>query len=383
MALTQTEQIKKLIEDKKHVLITFDKNAKGDAIGASLALSLFLQKLGKRVDIVSHGFILPRTFKFLEGGESIASQFSHLQKFIITIDAKDAGVQELSYDVKDEKLRIFVTPKKGFFTKEKLRTAQSDFKYDLIITLGTQDLESLGKLYDGHVELFYKVPVLNIDNNPSNEHYGHVNLIDMTTTTVAEVVLSLLRKIDETLIDEKIATSLLTSIVSKTRSFKADNIKPHTLETASKLIQLGADRDFIVQNLYRTRTVSALKLWGMALTRLHMDNDIGLVWTSVTKDDVLRTSAHKEDIPEIIDELISSSPEAKLTLLLHEEQEVDGPYRVHGIFVTDRGYNALGLMSPFNPMGSENYVTFTIKGTPLIELEKNIRQHLRDELVKK
>ncbi len=382
MALNVNEQIKKLIDDKKHVLITFSPKGKGDALASAVALSLYLKKLGKRVDIVSDGFVLPRQYKFLKGSETIASSFSHLQKFIITIDAKDAGVQELSYDVKDGKLRIFVTPKKGFFTKEKLRTAQSDFKYDLIVTLNTQDLESLGSLYDNNVELFYKVPIINIDHNPSNEHFGQVNLADLTTTTTAEVIFNMINKINPETIDEHIATALLTAIVAKTRSFKSDNIKPHTLHLASKLITLGADRDFIVKNLFHTRSIAALKLWGQALTNLNSDPDIGLVHTSITRDDLTRTAAEKDDIPDIIDELISNSPEAKLTLLLFEDPEKTTPYTVHGMLVTDRGYNALQLLKEYNPVGSINYASFVITDVPMQVAIKNIREQLRSQLIK-
>lgn len=380
MALNEIEQIKKLLEDKKHILITFGKESKTDAIGSALGLSLYLKKNGKRVDIVSDGFSLPRSLKFLKGVEKIAPGFTHLQKFIITIDAKEAGVQELSYDVKDEKLRIFVTPKKGFFTKEKLRTAQSDFKYDVIITIGSPDLESLGKLYDNNVELFYKVPIINIDNSPKNEHFGQINIINLTTTTNAEIILSLLQKFGDENIDSNIATALLTGIIAATRSFKSDNMKPHTLGAASKLIELGAERDFIVQNLFRTRSIAALKLWGKALTNLEIDPELGLVYTSVTKDDLIRTSAEKDDIPEIIDELIANSPEAKITLLLFEDPAITNPYTLHGIMVTDRGFNALSLLQNFKPTGSVNYATFKVTDIPLLELQKNLRASIRKHL---
>ena len=69
MALSIHEQIKHLIDDKKHILITFRKDGKGDCIGSALGLALYLQKLGKQVDIVCEDFQLPRTFKFLKSAE--------------------------------------------------------------------------------------------------------------------------------------------------------------------------------------------------------------------------------------------------------------------------------------------------------------------------
>ena len=379
MALSTIAQVKKLLEDRKHILVTFGPHSTGDELSAALGLSLYLKKLGKRVDIVSDGFELPRQFKFLKDAERIAPQFTHLQKFIITVDVREAGVQELSYDVKDGKLRIFVTPKKGFFTKDKLRTAQSDFKYDAMFVIGAPDLESLRSVYDNNVDLFYKVPIVNIDHQPTNEHFGQINLVDLTVSSHAEIVFDLIEKMNGTKIDEDIATALLTGIIAKTRSFKTDNIRPQTLQAASRLITLGADRDFIVQNLFRTRSVSALKLWGQALSNLNADAGSGLVYTTITADDIRRTEAHKQDVPEIIDELIMSSPEAKLTLLLYEDPKAQ-QYTVHGILAADRGYNGLSILKEYSPTGQPHDVRFTVTDVPMTRLVKDIRQTIRENV---
>ena len=381
MALSIHEQIKHLIDDKKHILITFRKDGKGDCIGSALGLALYLQKLGKQVDIVCEDFQLPRTFKFLKSAESIRSKFSHLRQFIITIDVQESGVQELSYDVKDGKLRIFVTPKHGAYNRDNMSTGQSNFKYDLIFALDSADLHSLGNLYQHHSEFFYKTPIINIDHHSENEQFGQVNLVDVTASTSAEILLDLFEQLGSEYIDTNISTALLTGIIAHTRSFKTDAVKPQTLTAASKLISLGADRDFIVHNLFRTRSIAALKLWGAALTHLQNESDIGLVSTVVTKDDVQRSGAEKQDIAEIVDELISNSPEAKITLLLHEDT-VDNKYAVQIILLTDKGHNALQLLADYKAKGSANYATATLIETPLTEALDNIKINIREKLKK-
>ena len=112
------------------------------------------------------------------------------------------------------------------------------------------------------------------------------------------------------------------------------------------------------------------------------DEELGLVYTSVTRDDMSRTSTDKHDIPEIIDELISNSPEAKITLLLFEDPDRNEEYIVHGKLVTDRGYNALHLINSYNPTGSSNYASFTTRGIPLRQLQKDIHATLRKQLKK-
>ena len=366
MALSLIEQIQQTLKDKKNILIVFRR---------------FLEKMGKRTDIVSDNFVLPRTMKFLQHAETIKTQFSHLRQFIITIDAHDAGVQELSYDLKDGKLRIYITPKQGFYSREHLSTGQSNFKYDLIITLDTPDLKSLGSLYESYSEFFYKTPIINIDRHSENEQYGQINFVDLTAMSSAELLYRLMNTLGPEFIDVLIATALLTAIIVRTRSFKADNVTPQTLDLASKLIGLGADRDFIVHNLFRTRSVAALKLWGQALTHLQTEPDLGLVWTSVTKEDLQRSGAAHEDIGDIIDELIINSPEAKITLLLAEDPKDTGTdYILHGTLVTEKGFDAKKILKNFTPSGSANYATFLLKNIPLQEAQEKVRKEIREAL---
>ncbi len=379
MALNETEQINKLLEGKKDILITFHKEGKGDAIASSIALALYLEKLGKRVDIVCDSFDLPQNLKFLKKVETIKTTFSHLQKFIITVDVDKTGLNELSYDLKDDKLRLFITPKQGFLSRDNIRTAQSDFKYDLIFVLDTQELEGLGGLYDNNTELFFNKPIINIDYHSTNEYFGQVNLVENTATSTGEVLYNLLNDIGQEHISDTVATSLLTAIIANTKSFKTQNIKPHTLYLASKLMILGADRDHIVQNLYRTRSLSTLKLWGQMLSHIQQDNSIGLVWTTITRDDFVRSGAQAQELYDIVDELIHNSPEAKLILLFHEQSSIDEhTSRIRVILDTDKGYDAVALLKPFGlVIGGKKQATTIVANKSLKEVEEEIVKHIK------
>lgn len=380
MALTDIQQLQQLVQEKKHILVTFRTHADGDAIASALALCLFLEKQGKRVDIVSDGFRLPHTLQFLPKSDSIQSTFSHLQKFIVTIDVHENGVKELSYDIQAEKLRIFITPKEGFLTQDKVRTAQSEFTYDLIITVDTPDLQSLGVLYSNNTDLFFKVPIINIDHHASNERFGQVHRIDITKSTTSEVMFDLLRKMNDPLIDPSIAGTLLTGIIAKTRSFKTDAMKPQTLAAASALIERGADREKIVHHLYRTRSLSTLKLWGDALTHMQFDTETGLVWSTITRDNMIRAGAGEHDVEDIVAELIGNSPEAKVILLFHEHTASSDTSRIHVLIHTERGHNAKMLGREFHAEGSDRAASFTLAGLSLKEAEQRVTAHIKQLL---
>src|SRR3989338_4443990 len=372
MALNDIEQIQHLLNESKHVLITFRKDGNGDAIASSLALALFLQKQNKHVDIVVDHFTLPKKFAFLPSAKHIKHQFPHLQKFIITLDLKDAGVQELSYDIKDNKLQVFITPKTGSLSREQIQTAQSEFRYDLIITLDTPDLQALGALTEMNTSLFYALPIINIDYKANNERYGQINVVSLTSTSTSEVVAELLRKIAETDINADIATALLTGMISNANSFKTKDIKPSTLALASRLIGMGADREYIIQELYRTKTLAALKLWGQALAHLEFESTLGIASTTITREDFARTGATEHDLYDIIDELIANSPEAKLIMILHEHRHENEKNTIHGILHTSDHIDVRSLVEVFHPEGSGRRVSFSIENKSLKEAEETI-----------
>ena len=370
-------QLNKILEDKKNILITFPKSNKGDAIASAVALLIFLEKLGKRVDIVCENIEVPQQLNFIKKTKLIKSALNYLQKFVITIDTKKTGLHELSYDHKDDKLKIFITPKQNYLSRDDIRTAQSDFRYDIIFTLGTRDLEQLGNIFHDNTEFFYKCPIINIDHSTNNSHFGHINIVDITVASTAEILYDLLENWQAENISEEVATALLTGMIVNTRSFKTGNIKPQTLHLASKLMHLGADRDYIVQNLYRTRSLSTLKLWGQALTHLQYDKSIGLVWTIITRDDLIRSGSNSNDLHEIVEELISNSPEAKLILLLHEDNMIDQKQVVKIILDTNKDFNAFELLKPYQPSGDKKQATAIITGKSLKQVEEEVVEYVR------
>ncbi|MFA5813459.1 MAG: DHH family phosphoesterase [Patescibacteria group bacterium] len=382
MAFNQTQQIHQLWEDKKNILITFRKNGAGDAISSAIALLLFLERLGKRVDVICEDFVLPKNFSFLKNSDKIRPAISDLQKFVVTLDVKETGLQELSYDLKDEKLRIYITPKKGFLTRDNVRTAQSDFKYDLIITVNTPDLNSLGGLYENNTELFYKTPIINIDHENANEHYGHINLIDITAASTAEIIYELLKNLGEEYIDNGLSTALLAGMIAATHSFKLPNVKPHTLSIAGKLISLGADRDKIIRQLYRTRSISTLKLWGEALSHLQSDKETKLVWTSITRDNFVRSGAQETDLYDVVEEIISTSPEAELIIIFHEHSAGGEPPLIHVILHSNKNtYDAKKLLQNYHPpTGNKKQSICVISGKPMKQVEEEVVREIKKQL---
>lgn len=378
MALNEVQQLKHLLESGKHILLVLNSTQNIDSVCGAVAWKKWLEKQHKQVDIIADNFVLPKNLKFIKGVEEIQPQISHLQKFILKVDVTHIKIDTLSYDIKDNWLSIYLTPKQGIITKNELRTAQSGLKYDLIITINAQDLESLGKIFFNNTDLFYKVPIINFDNHPGNEHFGQVNFVELTTTSISETIFKTMAQLAQSHIDADIATALLTGMISQTQSFKTTNVTPHTLNTASELMNLGADREKIVKHLYRTKSISSLRIWGEALTHMESDPSVGLVWTTITREDFARAGAAEDEIKELIDELVNNSPEAKMILLLYENTR--GENKVHGFLAVDKQHDAKMLLQSFQPEGNKKTASFTIANKTLKEVELEVVEKIKKML---
>lgn len=390
MALTELQQLNGLLNASQHVLVLFNAPDNGDAIGSAIALKTLLEKQSKQVDVACSDFVAPKSFSFLSKIAEIKPELGHLQKFIIKVDVSKNPIDTISYDVKDGVLSLYLTPKQGLLSKHELRTAQSTFKYDLIITLNTPDLESLGTIFLNNTDLFYRTTIVNIDHQANNERYGQVNLVDLTATSTAEIIYAVVKQFGEQFLDAATATAILTGMTVATKSFKNPNITPATLQIASSLVNSGADREKIVRNLYRTRSIAALKLWGQALTHLTYDATAGLVSTTITREDFTRSGATADELNGMIDELFSTAPEAKVTLILYEKENNEtknlptapsSGKQICGLLATEKNIDALLTVKSFNPHGTKRQCSFEIRDKTLKEAEEMVITLLKKNLV--
>lgn len=380
MSLNETQQIFEAWKRADSILIAFQHDPHHDGAASALALSSILKKMGKRVDVVCDGWLCPTEIQFLPDTILIKQKLEQIQKFVIEVDVSQTPIKELSYDVKEGKLRITLVPKTGNWQAGNVSSKPADYRFDLICTVGTPDLESLGKLFKIHPDFFYHTPIINFDHNPGNEHYGQINHININTTAVCELLFELINKIDRHLIDEPVATCLLTGMIGKTKSFKTANVTPKTLGIASELVALGAKRELIVHHLYRTRTVPVLRLWGRALARLKHDPSTKLVWTVLSRQDFLHAGADAAALPGVIDELIINAPEARVAIILHEHATEEN--QIAGLLHTERPYSATDLGSELHGTGTKETIHFTIPNKTLIEAEPYVTNLVKQQLEK-
>ena len=371
------EQFFTAINNSKNILIAFPKSCAGDSISSSLALYFFLKKLNKNTTIVSDDFKPLEKFKFLPGIENVKSEIKQNKEFIISLNTSKTKVNSLKYEKNDDSLDVIIEPKNGNFKAEDVSFLGVSDTYDLIITISSPDLESLGKIFENNADLFYNTPTINIDKSPSNEQYGQINIVKLASSRVAEIIYSLLVFKNKSDIDEKIAELILTGIIDNTNSFKSLSVTPYTLTTVSKLISIGADREKIVKNLYQVYSVNNLKLWGRVLARLKDDKEGRLVWSLLTKEDFTKTKTGENDINGVIDELIIHMPKIEIACLFY--QDLNGNIKA---IIKNRGKEELmNILEKYSPSGNNKIIILNFINKGLIDTEKEIISILNKSLV--
>lgn len=256
------------IKASEKILLLIHENPDGDAIGSAMALFVYLSQIGKKID-VSCPSDIPDLFKFLP----------HTNKF-----------------------------KKDFFLGD----------YDLIIILDCGDLKRTGFSHRLKELNKQKKRIINIDHHPKNDLHSlaEINYINYQASSTSELIYHLLLAMNCS-INKEIATCLLCGIYTDTGSFKHSNTSEEVLKISASLLRYGARLNLITSFITNGKTVSALKLWGIALSRIRQNKKIGLISSIITKKDIQFCQATTADLAGVVN-LINTIPQTKAAILFSE-----------------------------------------------------------------
>lgn len=318
MSLETKEQIIELINKSARILITAQNEPSGDAIASSIALKKFLDKKGKNSDIViSPQNPSKQTTSFLLGFNHVSYDLNLARQCIISINTEETPIKDLNYSRQNSFLNIYLLPESGQIEAERIKITHGLYTYDLAICLDAPDLPKLGEIFDNNREFFFSTPLINIDHHPDNENFGTVNLVEVTKSSIGELLYALFIKWDDKSVDQDIATCLLAGIIFKTHNFRSFACTPETLKISSDLMALGGDREEIVVKAYEQKEIKTLKLWGLTLSRLEHDLITGIAWSLINQDDFLTLAADSSKLLELKEEFLELSDQVKIIAILY------------------------------------------------------------------
>lgn len=366
------QQIFESVNHATRILIPLPNSPGGDTLGAALATYEFLKKLNKEPLLVMEGEIAEK-YRFLPNTGVIQGKLEQSRGFVISVRTEKTPLDELSYHLDEAagRVNIYLKPKEGNYEAADVSFKSDKFPYDLILILGLSSLDLLGKLYDENTDLFFETPIVNIDNHSNNEHFGEINLVDITATSTAEILAELFEDYEAGLITAGIATNLLAGILIETNSFQHIKTTPRAFLKASSLIAFGADQQEIIKHLYKTKSVNLLKLWGRALARLKEVPELDAAYSLIKSEDMAK--AGSIEIREVMEELVVAMSDTKIIVLLAETApaEITGYIRLHPNLVSPEVANLLSMEWTEGGLGK-----FVFAGKTLPEAEAELLDRL-------
>ena len=247
-----------LLKKSSKIVIVTHFSPDGDAMGSSLALHLFLKKLGKKTQV-----IVPNAYP----------DFLHW--------------------LPDNKKVVI-------YDKEKVKADKHLKAADLIFTLDFNSykrLEGLGKA----IEAASAQKVL-IDHHQQPDDYASFYFYDTHACSTCELVFDFIVGLGHSkLIDKKIAACLYTGLMTDTGSFRFPSVNAHTHEILAQLLKTGLVPSEVHSAVYDSYSLDRLKLLGYALNeKLHIVEGYPVAYFTLTEKELNRFNYQKGDTEGLV-----------------------------------------------------------------------------------
>jgi phosphoesterase RecJ-like protein len=246
------EEIARALEPAQTVLVASHVRPDGDALGSTIAFSLWLKSLGKEVTAWNEDGMLDK-FRYLPAADLV-------------------GVP-----------------------------SGSGRKFDAFVALDTSVKNRLGTVLDA-IEM--PETFINIDHHISNGRFGTINHIDSTSPATGQIVFEFLQAVGGTVTPE-IAANLFAAISTDTGSFQYPNTTARTFRVAAELIEAGVNVGALSQAMYDSQPLRRLELLRHALNEAKFCCDGKVASFSLRHADVEKMGVLPEDNEGIIDHLRS------------------------------------------------------------------------------
>jgi phosphoesterase RecJ-like protein len=248
--ISTTEEVTAELRRRSHFVMVSHLKPDGDTLGAGLALGLALESLGKRVWYFQEGTV-PRNLRFLPGADRVTNK--------------------LPDDLPNDTLFVFCD-------------------------MG--NIARSGETLPG----LKRENVLDIDHHLGNELFGSFNYVIDDECSTGTCVLRLLRHLGVEITPE-IASCLLTTIMTDTGGFMHSNTTAEVLRTSAWLVELGADKEQITEEIFANKRFEAQKLLGAVLSRAVLDDAGRYCWSVIDQRLIDELGADYEDTEDIVNQL--------------------------------------------------------------------------------
>src|SRR5258706_5320831 len=234
----ETGPVGQLLESAKSVIVVLPPDPSQDLVAAGLSLHLSLKESGKQSQIGCGSEV--HVDERLHGAEEIADSIGS-RNLVIAFDYHENDLDKVDYDVRpDGKFYLLIKPKSGSPVPDvsNVKYSYSVASADLVITLGINSLEELGKIYADEKFFLDNTTVLSLNISPRPISFTG-NLFHQASGSFSELVTVLLEKAKLKIAPDA-AHNLLTSIHEETGNLTSPRMTADTFAAIAFLMRSGA-----------------------------------------------------------------------------------------------------------------------------------------------
>jgi bifunctional oligoribonuclease and PAP phosphatase NrnA len=243
------DQILETIKSSQHFCLSGHQNPDADVVGSQLALASLIRRTGfdKQIDIINSGSP-PKSLAFLNGFDRIENK------------------------------------------------EQVVGHYDCVVVFECSGPDRMGNIIDLKTQA---KTVVNIDHHLHNPNFGHVNFVEPTTSSTAELIFKIYKRAGVTPTPQE-AMCIFSGLVADTGWFRYGNTTPASLSAAAELLQAGVHVEELAERLYMTQSKAALDLLGWVVSHmtLHYDGRVALL--TLPESVYQNFHAGPDDVEEIV-----------------------------------------------------------------------------------
>ena len=252
----EIDKIKRLLSDKRRIVIIPHKNPDGDAIGSSTALKYYLDNFNHNVDIIS-----PNQFP----------------EFLKWMDPNNI-------------IKIF---------DEDEKYSQKIIDAELIFTLDFNNLVRISGMKEYVEKSNAKIIMIDHHEEPSN--YADFIYSEPKMSSTCEMIYHFIEKMgDVDKIDKNISRSLYAGIMTDTGSFKFPSTTELTHLVISNLLKTGISHSDIHNHIYDNNKFERVQLLSFALSKIKIIENLNTCYISLSQKELNKFNYEKGDTEGIV-----------------------------------------------------------------------------------
>ena len=261
---TETPQVQlaNKIKAVNNILLTVSKNPTVDQLASTLGLTIALTRLSKR-SVAVFGGAIPPAIKFLEPEKTFENNADSLRDFIISLSKDKADRLRVRPD--GDFVKVYITPYRTKITPADIKFEDGDFNIELVIALGANSRDEVDGSIASYGKIFHSATIATMNLGQHHDALGTISWQDTSASCYAQMCYNLIKQLDEeTMVDEQVATALLTGVVAATDQFRNGLTTPEVMTLSANLMSHGANQQLITSELsaneqsYQTTPASSL-----------------------------------------------------------------------------------------------------------------------------